>query len=245
MQSGNPVFNNSTFRQTRLGISSQPMTIGGVVRKSLFLLILVAGCAGLVFSYGRGHLESVYGILTLGAIGGLILGLITSLKQNWAPVTAPIYAVFEGVFIGGASMVFEMRFPGIVFQAVCLTFGTMFALLGAYQCRLIRVNQTFRSIIVAATGGILVVYFINMVSSVFFHHPLSMITGSSSFSIGFSVVVTVIAALNLVLDFDFVERAVENGAPKPMEWYAAFGLIVTLVWLYIEILRLLAKLRER
>jgi uncharacterized YccA/Bax inhibitor family protein len=245
MRSGNPVFNNSTFTRTGLRAGTQPMTIGGVVQKSFILLLLVAGTAALTWNYGQTHLGAVSGIVTLGAIGGLILGLVTSFKINWAPVTAPIYAVFEGAFIGGISMVFETKFHGIVFQAVCLTFGTMFALLAAYQSRLIRVNDTFRSVIVAATGGILIVYLINMVMGLFFHHPLSIVTGNGTLSIGFSIVVVVIAALNLVLDFDFVERATASGAPKPMEWYAAFGLIVTLVWLYIEILRLLAKTRQR
>jgi uncharacterized YccA/Bax inhibitor family protein len=150
----------------------------------------------------------------------------------------------QGLFIGGFSLIMEQRFPGLVLQAVMLTFGVMFALLAAYQSRIIRPSQTFKSVIVGATFGIMVVYLVSMVLQLFFHTGISMINDSGPIGIIFSLVVVGIAALNLVLDFDFIENGVASGAPKWMEWYAAFGLTVTLVWLYIEVLRLLAKMRR-
>ena len=159
-------------------------------------------------------------------------------------VTAPIYAILEGLFLGGISAVFESRFPGIVIQAVALTFGVLFCLLAAYTTRLIKVTQNFRLGVVAATGGIVIIYAISFIGGLFGLN-VPYIHESGIIGIGFSLFVVVIAALNLVLDFDFIESGVEQGAPKYMEWYAAFGLLVTLVWLYLEILRLLAKLRGR
>ena len=156
---------------------------------------------------------------------------------------APVYAVLEGLALGGISAFFETRFPGIVMQAVGLTFGVLFCLLMAYKSRLIRVTQNFRLGVVAATGGIAVLYVIGFIGS-FFGWNIPYIHESGMIGIGFSLFVVVIASLNLVLDFDFIERG-HGVAPKYMEWYAAFGLIVTLVWLYLEILRLLSKLRER
>jgi uncharacterized YccA/Bax inhibitor family protein len=179
-----------------------------------------------------------------GAFGGFVVGMATSFKRDWAPFTAPVYAILQGLFIGGFSLIMEQRFPGLVLQAVMLTFGVMFALLAAYQSRIIRPSQTFKSVIVGATFGIMVVYLVSMVLQLFFHTGISMINDSGPIGILFSLVVVGIAALNLVLDFDFIENGVASGAPKWMEWYAAFGLTVTLVWLYIEVLRLLAKMRR-
>jgi uncharacterized YccA/Bax inhibitor family protein len=159
-------------------------------------------------------------------------------------VTAPIYAVLEGLFLGGISAIFEMSYPGIVIQAVALTFGTLFCLLAAYKSRLIKVTENFKLGIVAATGAICLIYLVSIIMG-FFGASIPMIHSSGPLGIGFSLFVVTIAALNLVLDFDFIERGSEMGAPKYMEWYGAFGLVVTLVWLYIEILRLLSKLRRR
>jgi uncharacterized YccA/Bax inhibitor family protein len=179
-----------------------------------------------------------------GAIVGLVLGLITSFKQTWAPITAPLYALAEGVFIGALSAIFEMRYPGIVIQAVGLTFGVMAAMLMAYRSGLIRPTEKFKLGIVAATGGIMLLYLANMVMG-FFGHSMGFINGNSSIGILFSVVVVVIASLNLILDFDMIETGVQQRAPKYMEWYGAFALVVTLVWLYLEMLRLLSKLQSR
>ncbi|MEM7009483.1 MAG: Bax inhibitor-1/YccA family protein, partial [Thermodesulfobacteriota bacterium] len=178
-----------------------------------------------------------------GLIGGLIFAFITIFKKTWAPITAPIYAILEGLAIGGISAIFELQFSGIVFQAVSLTFGTLFAMLVTYRLGLIKVTEKFRMGVVAATGAIFVVYLLSFVLG-FFSINVPFIHSGGTIGILFSLFVVVIAALNLVLDFDFIEKGAEHGAPKYMEWYGAFGLIITLVWLYIEFLRLLSKLRQ-
>jgi uncharacterized YccA/Bax inhibitor family protein len=220
------------------------MTLSGVINRSIFLLLLVAGTAAGVWTYSSSHPSVIYPMVMTGALGGFVVAMATTFKRNWAPVTSPVYAILEGLFIGGISLVMEQRFPGLVLQAVMLTFGVMFALLAAYQSRIIRPSQTFKSVIVGATFGIVVVYLVSMVLQLFFHTAIPMINDGGPIGITFSLVVVGIAALNLVLDFDFIENGVASGAPKWMEWYAAFGLIVTLVWLYIEVLRLLSKMRR-
>ena len=179
-----------------------------------------------------------------GAIGGFIVALVTVFKKTWSPITAPIYAVLEGLMLGGLSAIFEMQFKGIVVQAVGLTFGTLFCMLMAYKSGLIQATENFKLGVAAATGAICLLYFITMILGFFGVH-MPYIHESGIVGIGFSLFVVVIAALNLVLDFDFIESGAASGAPKYMEWYGAFGLLVTLVWLYIEILRLLSKLRSR
>jgi len=244
MRSGNPVLPESTFTDVVRGGYSKPMTLGGVIHRCVLLLLLVAGTAASIWTYANSHPGIIYPAVTAGALGGFIVGIITSFKRTWAAATAPLYAVLEGLFIGGFSLAMEQRFPGLVLQAVLLTFGVMFALLAAYQSRIIRPSQTFKSIIVGATLGIAVVYLISMLLQLFFHTSIPFVHESSPIGIAFSLVVVGIAALNLVLDFDFIENGVAYGAPQWMEWYAAFGLTVTLVWLYIEVLRLLTKLRR-
>jgi len=169
---------------------------------------------------------------------------VTIFKPAWAPVTSPIYAALEGLALGALSAIFEARYPGIVIQAVGLTFGTLVALLVVYRSGLIPVTENFKLGVVAATGGIAFVYLIGFVMS-FFGASIPLIHGSSAIGIAFSLLVVGVAALNLVLDFDFIEQGAERRVPKYMEWYAAFGLLVTLVWLYLELLRLLAKLQDR
>jgi len=244
MRSGNPVLSNSTFTDVAQRGSSQPMTLTGVINRSILLLLLVAGASASVWTYTSSHPSAVYPMVMVGTLGGFAVAMLTSFKRDWSPVTAPIYAILEGLFIGGISLVMEQRFPGLVLQAVLLTFGVMFALLAAYQSRIIRPSETFKSVIVGATFGIVIVYLISMVLQLFFHTGIPLINGSGPIGIAFSLVVVGIAALNLVLDFDFIENGVAYGAPKWMEWYAAFGLTVTLVWLYIEVLRLLSKMRR-
>jgi uncharacterized YccA/Bax inhibitor family protein len=182
--------------------------------------------------------------MTVGAIGGFIVAIITTFNKTAVRYTAPLYAVLEGLFLGGISAIYEKSYPGIVFQAVALTFGTLFCLLIAYKSRLIRPTENFKLGIFAATGGIAVFYLVTMLLG-FFHVNIGFMYNSSPLGIGISLVVVVIAALNLVLDFDFIESGAAQGAPKYMEWYGAFGLLVTLIWLYLEILRLLAKLANR
>ena len=244
MRSGNPVLSNSTFTDVTQRGYSRPMTLGGVINRSILLLLLVAGTAAGVWTYSNSHPSAIYPMVMVGTLGGFVVAMVTTFKRDWAPFTAPVYAVLEGVFIGGISLVMERQFPGLVLQAVLLTFGVMFALLAAYQSRIIRPSQTFKAVIVGATFGIVIVYLISMVLQLFFHTGIPLIHDSGPVGIIFSLVVVGIAALNLVLDFDFIENGVASGAPKWMEWYAAFGLTVTLVWLYIEVLRLLAKMRR-
>jgi len=244
MRSGNPVLSNSTFTDVSQRGYSRPMTLTGVINRSILLLLLVAVTAAGVWTYSNSHPSAIYPMVMVGTLGGFVVAMVTTFKRDWAPFTAPVYAVLQGVFIGGISLVMEQRFPGLVLQAVLLTFGVMFALLAAYQSRIIRPSETFKSVIVGATFGIVVVYLISMVLQLFFHTGIPLIHDSGPVGIIFSLVVVGIAALNLVLDFDFIENGVASGAPKWMEWYAAFSLTVTLVWLYIEVLRLLAKMRR-
>lgn len=222
----------------------ETMTLQGAVNKTVALLALVVIGAGYTWNlyYNQGP-AAVQPWMFGGLIGGLVLALITVFKAQWAPKTAPLYAVLEGLALGGISAMFEARFPGIVIQAVGLTFGTLFALLVLYKSRVIRVTENFRLGIFAATGGIALVYLVSVVGRMF-GWEMPLIHESGPLGILFSLFVVGVAALNLVLDFDFIERG-DGVAPRYMEWYAAFGLIVTLVWLYLELLRLLAKLKER
>jgi uncharacterized YccA/Bax inhibitor family protein len=249
MQSGNPTLNKNTFLDSASGTvvsRDNAMTINGTVNKTAFLLVLVL--VGAMYSWskfsGPASLDAIYPLMIGGALGGFVLAMITVFKKEWSAFTAPAYALLEGLFIGGISAIFELRFPGIVMQAVGLTFGTMGALLLAYRSGLIRATEKFKLGVVAATGGIALFYLASMVMG-FFGHSFSIINSSSMLGIGFSVVVVIVAALNLILDFDLIEQGVAQGAPKYMEWYGGFALVVTLVWLYLEILRLLSKLNSR
>ena len=222
------------------------MTLNGTVHKTALLLIGLIATAAI--TWRRTMLtedpSSLFPYLIVGVIGGLLVGIITVFKKEWSPVTAPLYCVLQGLFLGIVSAIFEQKFPGIVFQAVSLTFGTLASLLLAYQTGLIKATENFKLGVTAATGGIMLIYLINFVMSLI-GSGIPYIHESGTFGILFSLFVVVIAALNLVLDFDFIENGVEQKAPKYMEWYAAFGLLVTLIWLYIEILRLLAKMRSK
>ncbi len=247
MRSANPALNANTFTgYSQPYGAAETMTIGGTVNKTGFLLILCLLPAAWVWQkfFAAQNPEVVYPYLIGGALGGFVVAMVTVFKKEWAVVTAPIYALLEGLVLGGLSAVFEARFPGIVIQAVGLTFGTLFALLMAYKSGVIKATENFKLGVVAATGGIALVYLAGFVLG-FFGVSIPYIHGSGMIGILFSLFVVVIAALNLVLDFDFIETGAASGAPKYMEWYAAFGLLVTLIWLYLEILRLLAKLRSR
>jgi uncharacterized YccA/Bax inhibitor family protein len=250
MRSGNPVLGDNTFLDVGSGRvvsgSSQAMTVNGTVNKTGLMLVLLLAGAAFTWSKFQGpeSMPQVLPWLMTGLIGGFIVALITIFKKTWSPVTAPAYALLEGLALGGISAAMELRFPGIVMQAVGLTFGTLAALLLAYRSGLIKATENFKLGVVAATGGICLLYIVDLAMG-FFGHRVGFIHESGWLGIGFSAVVVVIAALNLVLDFDFIEHGVEQGAPKYMEWYAAFGLMVTLVWLYLEILRLLSKLQSR
>jgi uncharacterized YccA/Bax inhibitor family protein len=247
MRTSNPALNAKTFERfgppPGVAAGSEPMTIEGTVNRTAFLLLLLVATATWTWSQTAAGVP-VGGYLLGGILGGFVMALVTIFKPVWAPVTAPIYALLEGLALGAISAYFQARFPGIVIQAVALTFGVLFALLLAYRSGLIPVTENFRLGIVAATGGIAIFYLVAIGLS-FFGIRIPFLHEGSWLGIAFSLFVVVIAALNLVLDFDFIEKGAEQGAPKVTEWYAAFGLIVTLVWLYLEILRLLSKLRSR
>lgn len=239
-RSGNPTLSESVFQQqsTLAQTRKDTMTLEGTVNKIgiLFLLLLLGAS---ISWYQPSQL-----FIWLGALGGFIVAIVTVFKKEWSPVTAPLYSVLEGLFLGAISVMYANMYEGIVFNAVALTLGIFAAMFMIYRSGLIEVTQKFRMGIIAATGGIALVYLASIVLG-FFGINVSLVTGSGMFGIGFSLIVVVVAALNLVLDFDLIERGVEASAPKYFEWYTAFGLIITLVWLYLELLRLLSKLQRR
>ena len=244
MRTSNPALNEKAFKgQVAYG---EAMTLQGTVNKTGLLLLFVVATAA--WTWGLSHSQAPEAAIPWmigGILGGFIVALVTVFKPNWAPLTAPLYALLEGLALGGISAMFERTYPGVAMQAVGLTFGTLFIMLLAYKTGMIRATQGFKLGVIAATGGIAILYLVEMVLGDFFHIQVPAINGSGAVGIGFSLFVVVIAALNLVLDFDIIETGVRNGAPKFMEWYGAFGLMVTLIWLYLEILRLLGKMRRR
>ncbi len=244
MRTSNPTLKDSTFQQWfGQADDHNAMTIKGVVQKSFILLLLLFGTALYTWQlYQAGKPIGMYA--GIGGIGAFIVAIVTSFKPDWSPVTAPLYALVKGLALGAISAMFEASYPGIVFQAILLTMGVFASLLAVYASGLVKVTENFRLGILAATGGIMLVYLVGFIGS-FFGWNMPLIHSSGWVGIGFSLFVVVIAAMNLVLDFDFIESGAENRVPKFMEWYASFGLIVTLVWLYVEILRLLAKLGGR
>ena len=242
LRSGNPALNTKTFSGFDMTTGAS-MTIMGTVHKTALGLLLLMSTALFTWNMPAGDPRAT-GLMIVGMIGGLIVAIVTIFKHHLAKYTVPAYALLEGLALGGISKFFEVMYPGIVNQAVMLTFGTLGALLLAYRSGLIKATENFKLGIVAATGGIFFVYLISWILS-WFSVSIPLIHSNSNMGILFSIIVVVIAALNLVLDFDFIEEASEKGAPKYMEWYGAFGLLVTLIWLYLEILRLLAKLSSR
>jgi len=237
-RTGNPALGENTFRGvSRAGGAT--MTLQGAVNKTGFSLLIMMVTATLTWNMEQPALP-----MLLGLVGGLVVALVTVFKKEWAPFTTPLYAALEGLLLGGISQMYEKQFEGIVPLAVGLTMGTLGALLLLYTSRIIKVTENFRLGLFAATGAIGLLYLVSFVLG-FFGIRIPLIHESGIVGIGFSVVVVTIAALNLVLDFDFIERGAASGAPKYMEWYAAFGLLVTLVWLYLEILRLLSKLQGK
>ncbi|CAN5857417.1 Bax inhibitor-1/YccA family protein [soil metagenome] len=243
MRASNPTLSENAFSSAGLR-SAQPMTLQGTVNKSAFFLMLAFFTAVMTWSKVHENPAGAMPWIFGSAIVGFIFAIITHFKKEWSAMTGSLYALAEGVFLGGISAMYEARFHGLVLQAVLLTFGVFLALLAVYTLRLVTVNDKFRTAIFAATGGIALVYLATIVLG-FFNVQIPYIHGSGAIGIGFSLIVVGIAAMNLLLDFDMIERGVIQGAPKYMEWYAAFGLLVTLVWLYLEILRLLAKIAGR
>lgn len=243
MRSGNPALTADTFVLEGTAAPDQTMSIQGTVNKTFITLLITTATAVFVWNRFFAGLPTA-GYMMAGVFGGLAVALVTVFKKTAAPITTPLYGALEGLFLGGLSATFETQYPGIVLNAVALTFGTLFALLAAYKSGLIPVTQNLRLGIAAATGAIFLLYLAQMFMG-FLGITVPYIHDSGPIGIAFSLFVVGIAAFNLVLDFDFIERGAEHGAPKYMEWYGAFGLVVTLIWLYLEILRLLAKLQSR
>lgn len=247
MRTSNPIFKSKTFQNAR-AYAGQPtaMTIDGTINKAFLMFFLLIAAAGFTWSRFMNAWDpaTVLPLMLIGLIGGLITALITIFKPSGARITAPLYALFEGLLLGGLSALFESKYPGIVMRAVLLTMGTMGIMLFLYKSGIIRVTQKFRMGVIAATGGIALFYLLSFILGIF-GVRMPGVYGSGLVGIGFSLIVVGVAALNLVLDFDFIEQGSQRGLPQYMEWYGAFGLMVTLIWLYIEILRLLAKLADR
>ena len=250
-KSSNPVLKENVFSRDYRS-SAEVMTINGTMNKTALMLLIVIAAA--IFTWNKffeavttnpeAASAAVMPWVIVGGIGGLIAALVTAFRPKSAGISAPIYAVFEGLLLGGLSAVFESMYGGIVMRAVLLTLAVFFAMLFLYRSGIIKVTEKLKMGIFAATAGIAVVYLVSFIGS-FFGMQMSFLYGNSNLSIGISLFIVAIAALNLVLDFSFIEEAAGAGAPKYMEWYGAFGLMVTLIWLYLEILRLLSKLANR
>jgi uncharacterized YccA/Bax inhibitor family protein len=245
LRSGNPSLSSKVFENLERPkngslLRDDVMTIQGTVDKTGISLAL------LVFSGYFAYVPNGLMYMIIGGLGGFIVALVTIYKKTWAPITVPLYAMLEGLLLGSISYMYGQMFEGIVLNAIILTVSILVSLLLVYKSGYIKVTENFKLGVVAATGGIFLVYLFSFFAS-FFGVNFSFLnpTNGSLMSIGISLFIVIIASLNLVMDFDFIEEGAEKGAPKYMEWYGAFGLLVTLVWLYLEILRLLAKLNSR
>jgi len=248
-ESRNPVLNEKVFKKAKTKVETldghlieereeyEIMTMGGAVDKTLILFALLSITT--IFSYQNASMP----LLLVGAIGGLIAVLVATFKPHTSPIVAPIYALLEGLFVGTISYMFAAESDGIIFQAVTLTLGTCLMMLMVYKSGLIKITQKFRMGVIMATGAIFLVYLFSFVGS-FVGFNVPYIHDSGPLGIGISVVIIGVAALNLLLDFDMFEKGAEQGAPKYMEWFCGLALMVTIVWLYIEFLRLLAKLQR-
>lgn len=238
-RSSNPALRDQIFYDNQVYGTSETMTIHGTIDKTIILLFLVIVSAAFTWNY-----SPLPGIVLLGLVlGGFAVALLTIFKPNLAPFSSPLYSILEGAFLGSFSALMNTEYPGIVSQAIILTFGVFFLLLVVFRTRLIKVTETFKLVVFGATGAIAMLYLANIVLSMF-NMPIGFINEGGILGIGFSLVVIVIASLNLIVDFDYIEKSAEEGLPKYIEWYAAFALMVTLIWLYLEILRLLAKTRR-
>lgn len=242
-ESNNPVLKEKTFQQAHQLEYTETMTMNGVIGKMAFLLAMVLAAA--VYSWGQfAKGENVMPLVLGGAIGGLIIGLVITFKKEWSPYLAPAYALAQGLFLGAISAFYGSLYDGIVLQAVGITIATFIAMLVLYRARIIRATEKFKAIIFTATAGIAIFYLIAFGLG-FFNIHIPFLHEGSMVGIIFSLVVTVVAALNLILDFDMIENGVAQGAPKFFEWFGSFALLVTLVWLYLEVLRLLSKVNSR
>jgi uncharacterized YccA/Bax inhibitor family protein len=243
MNSSNPTLSPKVFA-AEVSATGESMTLQGAINKSAILVGLLCLSATFVWQKAAANPAAAMPWVMGGLIGGLVLCLVTCFKRVWSPVSAPLYALAQGLALGGISAIYEQQFNGIVIQAVLLTVGTLLGMLALYTMRIIQPTKKFMMGVFAATAGIALTYLVGMVLSLF-GVQMGFLHGNGLFGIGFSVVVVIVAALNLIMDFATIEQGVQQRAPKYMEWYAAFGLLVTLVWLYLEILRLLSKLSSR
>jgi uncharacterized YccA/Bax inhibitor family protein len=251
-KSGNPTLSENKFRDTVISISNEnSMSIKGTLNKFGFMLLMLMGSAFYSwkeFAESEGTSSNLMPIILGGAIGGFVIALIISFKREWSPYLAPLYALLEGLFIGAISAMYNTIYDGIVLQAVGLTFSVGIGIYFLYAFRIIRATEKFRSILFSAMAGIAIFYLATFVLRLFhvnIDESMPFINGGGMFGIGFSLIIVAVAAMNLILDFDMIEQGTEMGAPKYMEWYGAFGLMVTFVWLYLEILRLLSKINRR
>ena len=248
MRTSNPVLTRLTDAARNTGLvrsGDGVMTRAGTAGKAAVLLALVIFSASFTWNeFARATTGILGPAMLVGGLGGFIVALVTTFKPNTAPVTAPLYAVLEGLLLGGISAMYQQRFPGIPMQAVGLTFATAAGVFVLYRLNVLKATDGFRRIIIAATMGIALFYLVAMLFSLF-GSGVSFLAGSSPLAIGINVVVAAVAALNLVLDFDLIDEGARVGAPKKLEWFAAFGLLVTLVWLYLELVRLFARLQGR
>ncbi len=247
MRSGNPALRENVFQNERQKslASAEKMTIAGTTNKTAILLVITFLAAGYMWNYIQQNPTAIVPAYLFGsAIAAFVLSLVIIFKKTTAPYLAPVYCVLEGVFLGSISLFMEQKYPGIVTQAIVATFGVLAGLLVAYKTQLIKVTENFKLGVFAATAGIAFIYLASFIAG-FFGVQVPVLHESSPMGIGISVVIVIVAALNLVLDFDFIENGEKIGAPKYMEWYAAFGLLITLIWLYLELLRLLAKIKDR
>jgi uncharacterized YccA/Bax inhibitor family protein len=243
MATANPTMNEAVYQRAGHADSFlTAMTLTGTVAKTAILVAILLVAAGFTWSQAiAGAAPIAYGLLIAGLIGGFVVALVTVFRPQASPITAPIYGALQGLLLGAISALFEAAHPGVVIQAIGLTIGVLVVMLVIYGTGIIRATEKFKIGLVAATGAVCLVYLVDIGMS-FFGTRLPFIHESSAVGIGFSLVVVIIAALNLILDFDFIEQGVNRQSPKYMEWYGGFSLLVTLIWMYLEILRLLAKL---
>jgi len=240
----NPVFNQKVLQEERV-ITSEPMTINGTINKTFISFALLLTSSITVWNlYFQGYMDKVGMLMIAGFIISIVAFLFIMFNKSAMAIATPVYAIAEGLVLGGISSQFERMYPGIAIQAIAMTFMALFSMLFLYRIGAIKCTEKFRSVIFISTLSIAGIYLISILGSFFGLH-IPQIFSSSLIGIGFSLVVVVIASLNLIIDFDFVERGAQNFLPKSYEWYGAFGLMVTLVWLYLELLNLLAKFRNR
>ena len=248
-ESGNPTLSQKIFSRSAADSSLETMTVRGTINKFGFMMLMVIGGAAYTWRlFYQGAPDTMRTFMMIGLFGGMISAFAIIFKRNWAPYLAPVYGLLEGFFLGGISAIFNQafatRYPGLIMQSVGLTFGVAIAMFLLYNFKIIKATEKFKSVIIAATTGIFFFYLITMVVRMF-GVDMPFMYDSSALSIGISLFIVAIAALNLILDFDMIEQGAAQGAPKYMEWYGAFGLMVTIIWLYIEILKLLSKFSRK